>query len=95
LSGPSRDAGALTPHASDERDEDRRHDDPITNASQPLEIAAATIIEMTPIAIVPSRPIGSRPGWTSRPSVPTTAPTMMNQIQCMATAVSVRRRPET
>ena len=57
---------------------------PMMNASHPLEIAAAMIIEMIPMAMVRSQPIGSEPGWKSRPSAPTIAPTMMNHIQCMA-----------
>ena len=35
---------------------------PMMNASQPPEMAAAMIIEMMPIAMVRSQPIGSRPG---------------------------------
>src|SRR5436305_7264289 len=57
---------------------------PMTNATQPLEMSAAISIETTPIATVSSNPMGSRPGWKRRPSAPTTAPTMRNQMKCMA-----------
>src|SRR5581483_1184275 len=61
---------------------------PMMNASQPLEMAAAMIIETMPTPMVRSQPIASRPGCNNLPSAPTTAPTMMNQIQCMTACVS-------
>src|SRR6266496_1783030 len=56
---------------------------PRMNASHPLEMSAAISIAATPIAIVSRRPMGSRPGWKRRPSAPTSAPTMRNQMKCM------------
>ena len=49
----------------------------ITKASQLLETTAAAIIERTPIRIVRSQPIGSRPGRSRRRA----APTMANEIR--------------
>src|SRR2546430_3815235 len=57
---------------------------PTTNSSTPLlKISPAMTSDAMPIRIVSSQPIGSTPGWNRRPSAPTTAPTMINQIQCM------------
>src|SRR6185312_1290456 len=66
------------------------------NASHPLEMSAATSRETMPIAMVSSQPMGSDPGWKSRPSAPTIAPTMMNQMKCMAARYPGRpgRKPQ-
>jgi len=42
--------------------------------------------EMIPTRIVKRKPIGSRPGWSSRPSTPTTAPTTISQTQNISEA---------
>ena len=57
---------------------------PMMNAKPPLEMMAAITIETIPMAMVSIQPIGSDPGWKSRPSAPTIAPTMINQMKCMA-----------
>src|SRR3954452_24993535 len=65
---------------------------PTTNSSHVAEkISPATTSETMPIAMVSNIPIGSLPGWMSRPSAPTMAPTMMSQTQCMATVYRASR----
>ena len=44
--------------------------------------------------IVTIHPIGSRPGWSRRPRAPTSAPTRMSHIQCMAEVVPALPGPK-
>src|SRR5215216_4428681 len=65
------------------------------NCRIPPKISPATIREAMPIRIVTIQPIGSAPGWNSRPRAPTIAPTMMSHIHSMSGFVSARRPGET
>src|SRR6266508_543104 len=66
---------------------------PTMNCTHPLEkIAPAITSEAMPMRIVTIQPMGSTPGWKSRPSAPTIAPTMISHTQCMACVVAAQRR---
>ena len=94
---PSREGG-LGPRTerSDECNEDYRDDDADDERQPSTRDGAATSRETMPIAMVSSQPMGSDPGWKSRPSAPTIAPTMMNQMKCMRGGFppDPRRKPQ-
>src|SRR5262245_60546368 len=57
---------------------------PTMNCRSALEkMSPATTSDAIPIRMVTIQPIGSEPGWKSRPSAPTRAPTMISNIQCI------------
>src|SRR4051794_1173427 len=66
---------------------------PTMNCSKVLEkMSPAITSEAMPMRIVTIQPIGSEPGWKSRPSAPTRAPTMIRNIQCIGLLFRVSRR---
>src|SRR5215217_2400896 len=57
---------------------------PTMNSSKVLEkMSPAITSDAMPMRMVTIQPIGSEPGWKSRPSAPTRAPTMISHIQCI------------
>ena len=68
---------------------------PMTNCQNPLKISPATMREAIPIRIVTIQPIGSAPGWKSRPRAPTIAPTMMSHTHSMTSTFPARGPAET
>src|SRR5204863_7144883 len=57
---------------------------PTMNCSNALEkMSPAITSDAMPMRMVTIQPIGSEPGWKSRPSAPTRAPTMISNIQCI------------
>ena len=56
---------------------------PSTNRQKPCATIPPMISDTMPSRIVTIQPIGSTPGWKSRPRAPTIAPTMINHTHDM------------
>ena len=56
---------------------------PSTNRQKPCATMPPMISDTMPSRIVTIQPIGSTPGWKSRPRAPTIAPTMINHTHDM------------